>query len=190
MRTCCAPIRAHFAVLFSFGYLYYQTAQFDQAERLIAESLRSNPRSPEAFFTRGCALQRLNRARRSGGLLRFGARAETGFRGSPKQSRLAALMALNRNQQALDSLDVALAMAPNSCRCVEHTEGCVLQKLGRNEEAVACFNQAIAHQGKFVEAFINRGTALAGLKRYQEAADNFERARGAQSRAALRAGPP
>src|SRR5262249_13639939 len=44
------------------------------------------------------------------------------------------------------------------------------------EEALACFEKAIAQQANFVEAFVNRGTALAALKRYQEAADAFEKA--------------
>src|SRR5262249_45704075 len=90
-----------------------------------------------------------------------------------QSNRGAALMALNRNDQALDSIELALAMVPSHAGAWNN-KGCVLQKLGRNEEAIVCFEKAIAHQTGFAEAHINRGSALAALKRYQEAADDFE----------------
>lgn len=50
-----------FMALYGLGVLHYQSGQFENAERLMAEAIRCNPSASDCFFTRGCALQRLNR---------------------------------------------------------------------------------------------------------------------------------
>jgi tetratricopeptide (TPR) repeat protein len=56
-------------------------------------------------------------------------------------------------------------------------EGCVLAKLGRNEEANQKFDQAIAIEGTNREVWFNKGLVLARLGRYDEAAEAFEKSR-------------
>ena len=54
--------------------------------------------------------------------------------------------------------------------------GMALSRLGRNEEALASFDQAIVHQPDFAEAHGNRANALIELGRIEEAVTSYERA--------------
>jgi protein O-GlcNAc transferase len=54
--------------------------------------------------------------------------------------------------------------------------GLVLIALKRHEEALAIFEQAIKHKGRFADAHNNRGGVLVVLERYEEALESFDRA--------------
>ena len=54
--------------------------------------------------------------------------------------------------------------------------GLVLNALNRHEEALASFDEALKHKGRFAEALNNRGSVLIALGRSDEALDNFKRA--------------
>jgi tetratricopeptide (TPR) repeat protein len=64
------------------------------------------------------------------------------------------------------SYDKAVAIAP----------GDALILLNRREAAMSCFNRALAIDPKNAHALDNRGTLLTGLRRYQEASADYERA--------------
>src|SRR4051812_40466341 len=51
----------------------------------------------------------------------------------------------------------------------------LLQRLNRIDEAIACFDRAIAGKPDYVEALANRGGALMQLGRFGEALADFER---------------
>jgi tetratricopeptide (TPR) repeat protein len=51
-----------------------------------------------------------------------------------------------------------------------------LQILGRNEEAIAYFDRALAIVPNYVEALCNRGTALKALHRSEDAVAAYDRA--------------
>src|SRR5438105_13100295 len=117
----------HYLALYGLGMLHYQAGQFDQSERLMAYAIRANPSSSDCFFTRGCALQRLNRP----------AHALIGFdhvlalnpnSADAHSNRGVVLMALNRNAEALESLDAALA-ADSANAASWNNRGCVLDNL-------------------------------------------------------------
>ena len=57
-----------------------------------------------------------------------------------------------------------------------NNRGNTLQRLKRNEEALASFDRALALEPRYVEAHNNRGNALQGLKRYEEALASYDRA--------------
>ena len=136
--------------------------------------MKINPRVPEAFFTRGCALQRLNRAPEALACFDQALGLKPDF-ADAHTNRGVCLMALNRNAQALESLDLALALDAANIGAWNN-RGCVLHNLGRHEEAVSSFDKAIAHEPRSVEALINRGSALGALKRYADAAADFQSA--------------
>jgi tetratricopeptide (TPR) repeat protein len=70
----------------------------------------------------------------------------------------------NGNSEAVDQLPVLLG------------KGQVLLSLGDAENALACFDQAIAANPRHAEANVKRGLALERLKRFDEALASYERA--------------
>ena len=66
-----------------------------------------------------------------------------------------------------------------------NNRGCVLQGMNRNEEALAAFEKASSLKPDFIEALISGGSVLAALKRFEEAAQNYEKALAPQSGPAL-----
>ncbi len=80
------------------------------------------------------------------------------------------LISIQQNdfQQALNFLVKSLLVAPNQPQALSHC-GIALANLNRMDEAVICFDKAIALQADFVLAYNNRGTALQFLHRFKEA---------------------
>ena len=76
---------------------------------------------------------------------------------------------------ALQLVTAAMQLRPNSPQ-VMLNHGLVLNALNRHEEALASFDQALKHKGRFAEALNNRGSVLIALDRSDEALDNFKRA--------------
>ena len=84
---------------------------------------------------------------------------------------------LQRPQAALDSLDAAHRTAPGLRRGgAFNNRGNALLDLGRHQEALASYAQAIALRPDYAEAFSNRGNALLDLERYQEALASYDQA--------------
>ena len=84
-----------------------------------------------------------------------------------------ALSALNRDDEAMASLDQALAIAPDSFDAV-NIRGHVLLKLKRAGEAVAAFERVLALEPRFLGARANLGNALAQLGRFEEALAQYD----------------
>jgi tetratricopeptide (TPR) repeat protein len=89
----------------------------------------------------------------------------------------------NAPQQALECFDKFLSAVP------EHAEALVqraeaLEKLGRDDEALADYNRAIAADEKLVIAHLHKGGLLNRLKRYDEALKSYEQALQAQDKKA------
>ena len=83
------------------------------------------------------------------------------------------LSALNRDDEAMASLDKALAIAPDSFDAV-NIRGNVLLKLNRAAEAVAAFERVLALEPRFLGARANLGNALAQLGRFEEALAQYD----------------
>ncbi len=87
----------------------------------------------------------------------------------------------NAPAKALECFDKFLLVEP------EHAEALVcraetLEKLGREDEALADYNRAIAADEKLVIAHLHKGGLLNRLKRYDEALTSYELALQAQDR--------
>ncbi len=87
----------------------------------------------------------------------------------------------NAPTQALECFDKILSAQP------EHAEALAqraeaLEKLGREDEALADYNRAIAADEKLVIAHLHKGALLNRLKRYDEALKSYEQALQAQDK--------
>jgi tetratricopeptide (TPR) repeat protein len=82
---------------------------------------------------------------------------------------------LHRPEQALASLDRALALDPGSApRWSNH--GLVLASLGRNQDALESYDRAIALDAESAATWYNRGVVLGSLGREQDALESYDRA--------------
>jgi len=83
------------------------------------------------------------------------------------------LNALHRREEALQSLDRALALAPGYpdgwCN-----RGNVLQDMGRLEEALASYDWALSLKPDFLLALNNRGNTLTKLRQYEAALGSYD----------------
>ncbi len=127
----------HFQVLYLLGFVHFQHGDFAQAERMIGDALKINPRSPDAFYNRGCALQ-----------------------------------ALQRNEEAIACFDAALALKSDYHDAATN-RGSALMALRRFDEAIASFSRTLAAAPRDTEALSNRGTAYFALKNYEAAAADY-----------------
>ncbi len=84
-------------------------------------------------------------------------------------------MRLKRFDEALASLDEALALAPGIAE-THLNRGNVLNDLKRHEDAVASYDSALAIRPDYPEALSNRGIALHALARDEDALASFDRA--------------
>ena len=76
---------------------------------------------------------------------------------------------------ALRLVSAAMQLRPKSPQVLLNY-GLVLNAMNRHEEALASFDEALKHKGRFAEALNNRGSVLIALGRSAEALDNFKRA--------------
>jgi tetratricopeptide (TPR) repeat protein len=84
------------------------------------------------------------------------------------------LHTLGRGAEAVERYDRALALNPNAD--VYNNRGVALEALGRLDEALDSFSQAVASRSDYAAAFFNRGGVLGALGRWADALADFDRA--------------
>ena len=89
----------------------------------------------------------------------------------------------NQPQAALDAAEKFLAAHPANAEALVK-RAVALEKLGRNDEALASCDRAIAADGALAIAHLHKGGLLNRLRRYDEALDCYERALLAQEKKA------
>jgi len=89
----------------------------------------------------------------------------------------------NQPQLALEAVDKFLASHADNAEAFVK-KAVVLEKLGRNDEALAMCDRAIAADGALAIAHLHKGGLLNRLRRYDEALDCYERALVAQEKKA------
>jgi predicted O-linked N-acetylglucosamine transferase (SPINDLY family) len=94
---------------------------------------------------------------------------------SASNNRALALRHLWRLQEALDSVEAALALRPDYAEA-HNNRGWILLQLGRAQDAEASLQQALWLRADFVEALTNLGAVHKHLGRLSEASSYFQRA--------------
>jgi tetratricopeptide (TPR) repeat protein len=95
------------------------------------------------------------------------------------------LLDANAPQPALESLEKILAAQPDHAAALAKKAE-ALEKLGRDDEALANYNRAIAADGSLAAAYLHKGGLLNRLRRYDEALNCFEQAQAAQEKKAVK----
>jgi tetratricopeptide (TPR) repeat protein len=94
-------------------------------------------------------------------------------------SKAAALIALDRRDEAVQAYDHALALAPNNAAELWTYNSEQLVELHRYDDALAAANTAVevaTRGGDASRAWYAKGLALVGLKQYEQAAEAYEQA--------------
>jgi len=155
--------------------------EWGEAGKQFKKALRLAPKSPELHCRMGAML--LSRAQHEDALDRFD-RALEAHPGHPwaLRGKAEAMQAMGDNAGAAAALESALGGAgpdPNVAVALAR----VYPKLGRHEKALALIDRLLRMEGLQDQARIStlyaRAQALAGLQRYDEAFDAYERANGA-----------
>jgi tetratricopeptide (TPR) repeat protein len=76
---------------------------------------------------------------------------------------------------AVTTADAGLAVYPKDAM-LWNNKGWALENLGKNQEALAAYDQAVAFDANYTNALINQGNLLAQMGKYQEATAAFVRA--------------
>jgi predicted O-linked N-acetylglucosamine transferase (SPINDLY family) len=164
----------HFDVLHLLGVTEFQAGRYEEAERILQQALRVNPRSTAAHANRGIALHELKRFDEA--LACFAAAlALTPDHPETYSNRGNTLMALARFDEALASYDRAIAIKPDYADALVN-RGNVLVKLHRFDEAVVSCDRAIAIRPRDPNALVNRGNALVELGRFDDALASYDQA--------------
>ncbi|HEV8643942.1 MAG TPA: tetratricopeptide repeat protein [Burkholderiales bacterium] len=84
---------------------------------------------------------------------------------------LATVLVEERFDEALDTMDRAVTLAPSDARTL-FNRGLVLERMGRHATALADYDGALTSDPQFVPALLNRGAALMAVGRFGEAVAN------------------
>lgn len=91
------------------------------------------------------------------------------------------LLDANQPQPALELLEKYLASHPNHAESLVK-KAAALEKLGRDDDALDCYNRALSADGSLVVAHLHKGGLLNRLRRYDEALNCYEAALTAQEK--------
>ena len=139
----------------------------------ILEALVARKPDGATWYRLGASLQALGRL--EGALAAFEqARLLLPTRWEPGLARARILFTARRYSQALLAFGAVLGMDARNFAATVGT-GNALARLGRPDEALSCYDDALAIDPAAVELHNNRGAVLRDLKRYGEAADAFGR---------------
>jgi len=151
---------------------HYRQGRLEDADRICTRVLKAAPDWFDALHLAG--LLKLETGKAAAAQVLF-AKALKLNPGSPQvlANLGRALSALNRDDDAMASIDKALALAPDSFDAF-NIRGNVLLKLNRAAEAVAAFERVLALEPRFFGARANLGNALAQLGRFEEALAHYD----------------
>ena len=151
-----------------------RTGRVNDAEKLLKEVLRADPRDVAALNLLAILLMQLGRF----------AEAETYLRRAlqeqPKSDATLynygiTLKALNRPAEALERFTQAAAINAAVAE-TWNNRGTVFNALKRYDEAIADFQKAIGLNPRYAEAFCNKANSYAALEQFDDAVAEYQRA--------------
>jgi predicted O-linked N-acetylglucosamine transferase (SPINDLY family) len=153
------------------AYGLHRAGQFAEAARLYGEIIRAEPRNGQALYLLGYL--HYQRGEYGDAERLMGDALALNPNGiDVLYNRALALMKLRRAQEALALLDRLLALNPGIAEAW-HARGMALTALARDEDAVSSYGKTLLIRSA-PETLNNRANALFGLKRFAEAAADYE----------------
>ena len=173
LREAIAIDGAQANVRVSLARALLDTRESQAALDCCNELVAMQPRSAEAWFLRGNALQQLEAQAEA--IASFGQALilQPNFPAA-LNNQGHSLRCLQAPGRSLEAFERALALQP-SYPLALNNRGLALLDLKRMPEALRSFDGALALHPAFPEALANRGAALLAMKRFAVAAQTFER---------------
>jgi predicted TPR repeat methyltransferase len=159
---------------YALGMIYFHSGQFEQAQQVLDEAVRLNPRLLDGLCIRGIALMRLGRRQEAIACFERALAAKPDFV-EALSNRATALLELKRFDEALAGFDAALAIDPRHA-VAWNNRGNTQTALKQFRDAIASYDRALAIQPDFPEAKANRVTALFGLGELSRCPPEYMRA--------------
>jgi protein O-GlcNAc transferase len=165
---------AHAGALQMLGFLHFQREEFAQAEQVMARVLAIEPKSPDALYNRGCALQALGRDKDAAECFEKALALKRDH--APAHLNLAnSRFRLGRQKEALEGYGRALAIHPVYPEALLNRANAYLE-MKRAKEALADYESALKLEPSHPILWNNRGNALSELGRDSDAIASFEKA--------------
>jgi tetratricopeptide (TPR) repeat protein len=159
----------------SLGNVLLELKRSDEALLSFQRALQVDPRHWNAAHRSGFLLHQLGRPHEAFSHLNLCDELQRDH--SPTlQMRAICLCDLKRFDEGL--IDIKRAQSLDSTNAgLSNNVGLVLKSLGRDEEALTYFDQALLHRPDYVAAFINKASSLHRLRRFDEALAIYEHVR-------------
>jgi protein O-GlcNAc transferase len=164
----------HFDSLHLMALIEAQRGRHKDAEVLLRQAVRINPRSAEAHANRGNVLQALERFADAAASYDLALALRPDY-ANAHNGRAIALVALERFDEALTSYDQALALDPNFVMA-RYNRGLALARVNRPEDAIADYDRVLALDPTFIQGYVDKGNALARVGRFDDALAAYDRA--------------
>jgi Flp pilus assembly protein TadD len=153
---------------------YYQTGQYDDAEKLSLSITQEFPEHLFAWKVLAGVLMKTGRISES--LITSQKIMQLNLQDPEAHNNLGVILQkLGRLNEAETSYRQAITLKPDFTEAYDNL-GVILQKLGRLDEAEASFRQAIILKPDFTEAHYNLGVILQKLGRLNEAETSYRKA--------------
>jgi tetratricopeptide (TPR) repeat protein len=169
---------AHAAALHHLGVVCSQTRRFEEAVRLIGQSVEIDPQSSQPHNDLGIALAGQGRPEQALAAYEKALLLDPGNVGAHNNLGNA-LLALGRPDEAVARFEQAIAVKADAPE-VHNNFANALAALRRHSEAIEHYRQALALKPRFAQASNNLGLTLAALGRDEEAVARFEEAAAAE----------
>ena len=169
---------------FGYGYLYNETGRYKKAIEYLDKAISLDSKNALAYNTRGVSYQRIGNPRKAIENYSAAIRIDSTL-GIAYNNRGTAIYE-NQDVAAASSYDIktaikdfnrALKFYPDLCIAMRN-RGLAYSFIGKNDLALQDLNAAINCEKNNVTYYINRGTLLTTMKKYQDAIDDFKYALG------------
>jgi protein O-GlcNAc transferase len=162
------------AALLAAGVRHHRAGQLSEAEKEYRLVLDLQPDQPDALHLLGVLANQAGRYDVAAQLIGRAVRLNAGDPGYHANLALA-LQHLGKFEEALVSLDQALALRPDYAEAWLD-RGNVCASLGRSKESLAAYQRALDTNPGLAGAWVGRGNVLCGLERHDEALGCYDAA--------------